>query len=166
MSHLNKNEQIYIENVDQLINVYRLLKNKWDKNYSLINEITDFQRDNLTYVRWQGQGYPICLGRENPNYITITYDDFMSRVNPNYITITYDDFMSRVNPKSETTIIEAKDGKKYKVIVVEEVVEPLSFSKWYKKNKEKLRFVDSFSFENRDDSYVEEYIQYRKSLEQ
>ncbi len=150
MSHLNKNEQIYIENVDQLINVYRLLKNKWDKNYSLINEITDFQRDNLTYVRWQGQGYPICLGGEDPNYITITYNNFMSHV----------------NPKSETTIIEANDGKKYKVIVVEEVVEPLSFSKWYKKNKEKLRFVDSFSFENRDDSYVEEYIQYRKSLEQ
>ncbi len=48
MSHLNKNEQIYIENVDQLINVYRLLKHKWDNNYSLINEITDFQRGNLT----------------------------------------------------------------------------------------------------------------------
>jgi hypothetical protein len=150
MELLKKNEQIYIENVDQLINVYRLLKNKWDKNYSLINEIEDFQRGNLTYVRGQGQGYPICLGHEDPNYITITYDDFISQIEK--------------PPVSTPTIIESIDGKKYEVIMIREVVEPLSFSKWYKKNKEKLRFVDSFSFENRDDSYVEEYIQYRINL--
>jgi hypothetical protein len=140
MELLKKNEQIYIENVDQLINVYRLLKNKWDNNYSLINEIMDFQKDNLTYVRGQGQGYPICLGGEDPNYITITYDDFISQVEK--------------PPIPTPTIIESIDGKKYKAIILEEIKEPPTFWQWAKQHNRV----------NASSENIEDYVQYRINL--
>jgi hypothetical protein len=149
MSLLEQNEQIYIENVDQLINVYRLLKHKWDNNYSLINEIKDFQKGILTYVRRHAQGYPICLGYEDPNYINITYDDFISRIEKPHV--------------STPTIIESIDGKKYEVIVIDEVKEPMTFHEWCR-----LESIGSIFFSTKEElnNFVEKYVQYRKSLEQ
>jgi hypothetical protein len=75
--------------------------------------------------------------------------------------------MSRVKPTTETTIIESVDGKKYKVIVVEEVEEPMTFQEWYDENFEELRpfFNTEYSAQERQNNFVEKYVQYRKTFE-
>jgi len=69
--------------------------------------------------------------------------------------------------KNETTIIESVDGKKYKVIVVEEVVEPMTFHEWYDENFEELRpfFNTEYSAQERQNNFVEKYVQYSKTFE-
>jgi hypothetical protein len=137
MSYLKTNEQIHIKNVEQLKAVYEVLKNEWYECYPLDREIYDFQRHGLKYVMW-GNSF-ISLGNKNPIHKIITFNEFMSRV----------------KPTTETTIIESVDGKKYKVIVVEEVVEPMGFWKWAQHHNKA----------NASGKNIEDYVQYRKSLD-
>ncbi len=151
MSYLNKNEQIRIESVKQLEQVYEVLKGQWDKDYPVYEEIDTFNgTESIWYVYWYND--KVALFQENQKYETITFDQFMFRV----------------NPKPETIIIESTDGKKYEVIMVREVVEPLTFNEWYDKSYDsKKEEYLKFSVLNNTDqnSYIEKYIQYRKNLE-
>jgi hypothetical protein len=136
MSILNKNEQIRIESVKQLEQVYEVLKEQWDKDYTVCEEIDTFNgNESMMYVYWHNG--TVALFQENHKYDTITFGQFMSRVNP--------------EPKTETIIIEAKDGKKYEVIVVREVKEPLNFWKWAEQNAKGLTTNEN----------IEEYVRYR-----
>jgi hypothetical protein len=146
MSYLNKNEQIRIESVKQLEQVYEVFKEEWDKDYSVDEEIDTFNGNELIkYVYW----YNGTVALFEQKY----YFD----------TITFDEFMSRVNPKPETTIIESTDGKKYEVIMIREVVEPLRFHEWFRKVSPNVNFAHADCYTQ--SKTVEEYIQYRKSLE-
>jgi hypothetical protein len=152
MSYLNKNEKIRIESVEQLEQVYEVLKEEWNKDYSIDEEIDTFTCNifHMKYVYWHCGA--VALFEENYKYETITFDQFMFRV----------------NPKPETIIIESTDGKKYEVIMVREVVEPLTFNEWYDKSYDsKKEEYLKFSVLNNTDqnSYIEKYIQYRKNLE-
>jgi hypothetical protein len=137
MSILNKKEQIRIESVKQLEQVYEVLKEEWDKEYSINDQINSFTIASSVkwYVRYCKS--QICMYGNNDHCETITFGQFMSRVNP--------------EPKTETIIIEAKDGKKYEVIVVREVVEPLNFWKWAEQNAKGLTTNEN----------IEDYVQYR-----
>ena len=134
MSLLNKNEQIRIESVKQLEQVYEVLKDEWDKDYPVYEEIDTFNgSESMKYVYW--------------------YNDKVALFEKEYDfeTITFGEFMSRVKLKSETTIIESTDGKKYEVIMVREVKEPLNFWKWAEQNAKGLTTNEN----------IEEYVQYR-----
>jgi hypothetical protein len=150
MSYLEKNEQIHIENVEQLKAVYEVLKNEWNKRYPLDREINYFNGNELyCYVRLFERGVSLNCKKDE------------------YTTITYDQFMSRVNPTTETTIIESVDGKKYKVIVVEEVEEPMTFQEWYDENFMELEsFFNTHTYAKKmQNKIVEKYVQYRKTFE-
>jgi len=153
MSILNKNEQIRIESVKQLEQVYEVLKEEWDKDYTVYEEIDTFNcRELMKYVYWYND--KVALFEKGDTQYTITFGQFMSRVN--------------TEPKTGTIIIEAKDGKKYEVVMVKEVKEPLTFNEWYDKSYDsKKEEYLKFSVLNNTDqnSYIEKYIQYRKSLE-
>jgi len=150
MSYLKRSEQIRIESVRQLIQVYRVLEKEWQKEFSINDEINSFII--ASSVKWYVNylGGKIAMHGNNDHCDTITFEQFMSRVNP--------------EPKTETTIIESTDGKKYEVIMVREVVEPLTFHKWY---DEFYSFNSGFNVLGNSDqnSYIEKYIEYRKSLD-
>jgi len=136
MSILNKNEQIRIESVEQLKQVYEVLKEEWQKEFSINDEINTFNYNELMrYIYWYND--KVALFQKNDGYETITFGQFMSRVNP--------------EPKTETIIIEAKDGKKYEVIMIREVVETLNFWKWAEQNAKGLTTNEN----------IEDYVQYR-----
>jgi len=136
MSILKKNEQIRIESVKQLEQVYEVLKEEWDKDYTVYEEIDIFNHTELMrYIYWYND--KVALFQKNDGYETITFGQFMYRVNP--------------EPKTETIIIEAKDGKKYEVIMIREVVEPLNFWKWAEQNAKGLTTNEN----------IEEYVRYR-----
>ncbi len=144
MSYLNKKEQIRIESVKQLEQVYEVLEGEWDKDYPVYEEIDTFNCSELMkYVYWHNG--TVALFQENHKYEIITFDQFMSRV----------------KPKSETTIIESANGKKYEVIMVREVKEPMGFYEWFRKVSPDI----NFTYLDCLDKAVEDYIQYRKSLE-
>jgi len=145
MIYLEKNEQIHIKNVVQLEDVYEVLKNEWNKNYPLDDEIK-YLNNHVEYffVNWGKKG--ITLFKQNDNATTITYHQFMSRV----------------KPTNETTIIESVDGKKYKVIVIEEVEEPMGFHEWSKQQNIGSVFFTTIGELNK---LVEKYVQYRKTFE-
>jgi nuclear transport factor 2 (NTF2) superfamily protein len=149
MSILNKKEQIRIESVEQLEQVYEVLKGEWNKDYPVYEEIDTFNHtESMRYVYWYDN--KVALFEKEYGFETISFDQFMSRVNP--------------EPKTETTIIVADDGKKYEVIVVREVVEPMTLHKWY---DEFYPYNSGFNVLGNSDQnkYIEEYIQYRKSLD-
>jgi hypothetical protein len=148
MSYLEKNEQIHIENVEQLKAVYEVLKNEWNEQYPLDEEIK-YLNNHVGYffVNWGNKG--ITLFKQNDNATTITYEQFMSRV----------------NPTTETTIIESVDGKKYKVIVVEEVLEPMTYHEWCKQQNIGSIFFSTIGELNKIVENVEKYVQYRKTFE-
>ena len=136
MSYLKKNEQIRIESVEQLEQVYEVLKWEWDKDYSIDGEIDTFTcNESMKYVYWYRE--TVSLYDKSYDHKTITFDQFMARVNP--------------EPKPETTIIESTDGKKYEVIMVREVKEPLTFWKWAEQNAKGLTTNEN----------IEDYVQYR-----
>jgi len=136
MSILNKSEKIRIESVKQLEQVYEVLKGEWDKDYTVYEEIDIFNCNELMrYVYWYND--KVALFQENHKYDTITFGQFMSRVNP--------------QPKTETTIIESTDGKKYEVIMIREVEEPMGFWKWAEQNAKGLTTSEN----------IEEYVRYR-----
>jgi hypothetical protein len=153
MKLLQQNEQIRIQSVKQLEQVYEVLKEEWDKDYTVYEEIDTFNcRELMKYVYWYND--KVALFEKNHSYETITFGQFMYRVNS--------------EPKTETIIIESTDGKKYEVIMIREVKEPLTFNEWYDKSYDsKKEEYLKFSVLNNTDqnSYIEKYIQYRKSLE-
>jgi nuclear transport factor 2 (NTF2) superfamily protein len=147
MSILNKNEQIRIDSVKQLEQVYEVLKGQWGKDYPVYEEIDTFNgNESIRYVYWYNG--TVALFVQKYDFETITFDEFMSRVNS--------------EPKTETTIIESTDGKKYEVIMVREVVEPMAFHEWFIKVSPDINFAHADCL----DQAVEDYIQYRKTLEQ
>jgi hypothetical protein len=146
MSLLKQNEQIRIESVEQLKQVYEVLKGQWDKEYSINDEINSFTI--ASSAKW----YVNYLGGKIA----------MHAKNKHCETISFGEFISRVNPEPETTIIESVDGKKYKVTVIEEVVEPMGFYEWFRKVSPDI----NFTYLDCLDKAVEDYIQYRKTLEQ
>jgi len=136
MSILNKSEQIRIESVRQLEQVYEVLKEQWNKDYPVYGEINTFNRkESMRYVYWYNG--TVALFQKNDGYETITFGQFMCRVNS--------------EPKPETTIIESTDGKKYEVIMIREVVEPLNFWKWAEQNAKGLTTNEN----------IEDYVRYR-----
>jgi hypothetical protein len=139
MSYLNKNEQIRIESVKQLEQVYEVLKGQWDKDYPVYEEIDTFNgTESIWYVYWYND--KVALFDKRYDHKTITFGEFISRINP--------------EPKTETIIIEAKDGKKYEVIMIREVVEPLTFWQWAEQNAKGLTTNEN----------IEDYVQYRLNL--
>jgi hypothetical protein len=102
----------------------------------------------MRYVYWYNG--TVALFEKNHGYETITFSQFMYRVNS--------------EPKTETIIIEAKDGKKYEVIMVREVREPLRFHEWFRKVSPNVNFAHADCYTQ--SKTVEDYIQYRKTLEQ
>lgn len=150
MSYLNKNEQIRIDSVEQLKQVYEMLKDEWDKDYTVYEEIDYFHQNTpMRYVYWDDD--TVALSEKNDTQYTITFEQFINRV----------------NPKPETTIIESVDGKKYEVIMVREVVEPLMFHKWFRKVWPNFNYIDfAHSDCGNQSKIIEEYVNYRKSLEQ
>ncbi len=107
MSYLKKDEQIHIENVEQLKTVYEVFKREWHKAFSLDEEIEYFSNEIWCYFVGWDDGV-IALVEKDDNLTTITYDDFISQIEKPPIPIP--------------TIIKSIDGKKYKVIVVEEII--------------------------------------------
>ena len=81
MNYLNKNEQIRIESVKQLEQVYEVLKEKWGKDYPVHEEIDTFNgNESMRYVYWYNG--TVALFEKNHGYETITFEQFMSRVTP------------------------------------------------------------------------------------
>ena len=137
MSLLKQYEQIRIKSVKQLEQVYEVLKDEWDKDYPVYEEIDTFNgNESMRYVYWYNDKVALFMQGD------IEY------------TISFGHFMSRVNPKPETTIIESTDGKKYEVIMVREVKEPLTFWKWAEQNGPGRM----------SNEMVEDYVQYRFEL--
>ena len=81
MSYLNKNEKIRIESVEQLERVYEVLKEEWDKDYPVYEEIDTFNgNESMKYVYWYND--KVALFMQEYDFETITFDEFMSRVTP------------------------------------------------------------------------------------
>jgi hypothetical protein len=78
MSHLNKNEQIRIESVEQLEQVYEVLKGEWNKGYPVYEEIDTFNCNELMKCLYWYRD-TVALFEKNDGYETITFDEFMSR---------------------------------------------------------------------------------------
>jgi hypothetical protein len=81
MSYLNKNEQIRIDSVKQLEQVYEVLKDEWDKDYPVYEEIDTFNgNESMKYVYWYND--KVALFMQEYDFETITFEQFMSRVIP------------------------------------------------------------------------------------
>jgi len=169
MSILNKSEKIRIESVKQLEQVYEVLKEEWDKDYTVYEEIDIFNCNELMrYVYWYND--KVALFQKNDGYETITFGQFMSRIptTPEHpvskllhriydVTPTEEDLnkiLSVADEIAQKTIIESTDGKKYEVIMIREVEEPLNFWKWAEQNGPGRM----------SNEMVEDYVQYRFNL--
>jgi nuclear transport factor 2 (NTF2) superfamily protein len=81
MSYLKRSEQIRIESVRQLEQVYEVLKGQWDKDYPIYEEIDTFNgSESMKYVYWYND--KVALFMQEYDFETITFDQFMSRLTP------------------------------------------------------------------------------------